>query len=93
MVIARIASEKGEDREYVEFLIAEAHRSFIAQRSGQWWTVYENDTQPDGLVTMFERYPLYAKSKAVASARAMAEAFVTKALASPADARCVPVQN
>lgn len=93
MVITRIASQKGEEREYVEFLIAEAHRSFIAQRSGQWWTVYENDTRPDGLVTMFERYPLYAKAKAVASARAMAEAFVAKAGAPSVDRCGIPVQN
>ena len=93
MVIERVASPKDAEREYVEFLIAEAHRSFIAQRSGQWWTVYENDTRPDGLVEMFERYPLHAKAKAVASARAMAEAFVAKAGTPSVVGYVVPVHN
>ena len=76
--IVRVDGRKGEPKEYVEFVIEDAHRAFGMQKSGPWWIVFNSDTRPNGPVETFASYPLYRRSEAVKAAREAAEAFCAR---------------
>ena len=76
--IARLEARIGERQEYVEFSINDARLSFIAQESGGWWLVWENDTRPHGPCNMLDSFPPGHKPEAVAAAHAAAEAYCAR---------------
>lgn len=91
--IERIEGRQGEPKEFVEYRIEQAHRSFIAQESGGWWLVIDVLDGPKAPVEIIESFPPGRKDAAVACALHAAKAFVGKVPASAAVSCTIPVQN
>ena len=89
--IERIEGRQGEPKEFVEYRIERAHRSFIAQESGGWWLVIDVLDGPKAPVEIIESFPPGRKDAAVACALHAAKAFLGKALPPSAVSYAVPV--